>query len=137
MTDVWKFTGLYDLIIIASRDIKGVIATSKHITAFNIGITTPTDYKYMIDTKVNSNYGLDPDAIAGLRRGYAKYEVIFENPLSINSIVGYFIKYDTTKFYVNDKYTGNFSWDAENVVENYNQQINLKKYAPIPVCTIL
>jgi CRISPR/Cas system-associated endoribonuclease Cas2 len=126
--DVWQFTGLYDLIIITSRDVEGVIATSKHITDFNIGMTSPTDYKYMIDTQVNSNYGLDPDAIANLNRENSKYEVIFEDPLSINSIVGYFKNKDTTKFYVNDEYTGNFSWDAENVVENYNQQIETAKY---------
>ena len=82
----------------------------------------------MIDTKIKSNCGFDPDATVNLPNHLKSYEVIFESPININIIVGYFDRHNNnnTSFYLNDEYTGNFSWEVENVVENYNQQIQPK-----------
>ena len=113
----------YDIVLklTKSGEGEGVFAVSQTYDSFNIGIDNHKDYKYMIDTKVNSNY---PNH---LLCNEVLFEPFSDIPISINSIVGYFKGSDCTKFYMNDEYTGNFSWDAENVVENYNQQIETAK----------
>jgi hypothetical protein len=111
---------------------KGIISTSKNFDIFNVDRQWKNHFKYVIDSTVDGNYGLDIDKTMQFSEGCEKYEVTFEEPIKNKCIVGYFngMDHDNT-FYPNDSYKGYFSWMYENVVINYKAKIfkhNFLKY---------
>jgi hypothetical protein len=103
---------------------KGVISTSKNFIYFNVGRTWNDDFKYVIDSIVDDNYGLDIDKTMHFLECCEKHEVIFEKPITNECIIGYFngMNHSNT-FYPNSLYRGCFSWNSENVVVNYKSKI--------------
>ncbi len=107
-----------------SGDEQGIISTSKNFTGFNVGYNEWLNhFKYVIDVCVDYNYGLDIDETMQLSKQNKRFEVVFEQPIKKECIVGYFkgLKHNNT-FYPNDLYKGDFSWHVDNVVVNYQQK---------------
>ena len=103
---------------------KGIVATSKNFDVFNVDRKWNNHFKYVIDSTVDDNYGLDIDKTMQFPEGCEKYEVVFEKPIKKECIVGYFngMIHNTT-FYPNSLYRGCFSWESENVVVDYKSKI--------------
>lgn len=120
-TSIFKYRLFHETAVI-SRDCPGVISTSKLIRLMNCPVSSEfkKEYHYMIDTKMNDIWGLDPDYFR--KRERPSCEVCFENPLPFNSIVGYFKDQNYETFYLNNEYQGGFSWRAEEILNHYQTQ---------------